>query len=123
MKGWRDPADAGGPVAGSRQPRVQASKSKGLHPNAGAERAGRQRQAREWDTHSDLRNISVPTLTIGAQFDTTDPKHMAWMAKQLPKGRYLYCPNGSHLANYDDRQTYMTGLVRFIKEVDAGTFK
>ena len=76
-----------------------------------------------WDRTADLQKITVPTLTIGAQYDTMDPKHMEWMAKQMPKGRYLYCPNGSHLANYDDQQTYMTGLVRFIKDVDAGIFK
>lgn len=92
-------------------------------PMQGPSELGASGKLASWDRTADLRNISVPTLTIGAQFDTMDPKHMAWMAKQLPKGRYLYCPNGSHLANYDDRQTYMTGLVRFIKEVDAGTFK
>jgi len=49
------------------------------------------------------------------------PKHMEWMAQQLPRGHYLYCPNGSHLAIYDDQRTYMTGLVNFIKGVDSGT--
>jgi proline iminopeptidase len=48
---------------------------------------------------------------------------MEWMSNQLPKGHYLYCANGSHLANYDDQQTYMTGLVRFIKEVDSVAIK
>jgi proline iminopeptidase len=71
-----------------------------------------------WDRSADLKNITVPTLTIGAQYDTMDPKHMEWMAKQMPKGQYLYCANGSHLAMYDDQQTYMVGLVRFIKAVD-----
>jgi proline iminopeptidase len=47
-----------------------------------------------------------------------DPAFLEAMAKQLPKGRYLYCPNGSHLAMYDDQQTYMTGLVAFLREVD-----
>lgn len=34
---------------------------------------------------------------------------------------YLYCRRGSHLAIYDDQRTYMTGLVKFIKDVDSGT--
>ncbi len=76
-----------------------------------------------WDRTADLKNITVPTLTIGAQYDTMDPKHMEWMAQQMPKGHYLYCPNGSHLANYDDQQTYMTGLVKFIKDVDSGAIR
>jgi len=76
-----------------------------------------------WDRTADLKNITVPTLTIGAQHDTMDPKHMEWMAKQMPKGRYLHCPNGSHMAIYDDQQTYVTGVVRFIKDVDGGAIK
>ena len=62
-----------------------------------------------WDRTADLKNITVPTLTVGAQHDTMDPKHMEWMAKQMPKGRYLYCPNGSHMAIYDDQQTDVDG--------------
>jgi proline iminopeptidase len=49
-----------------------------------------------------------------------DPQHMAWMSRQLPRGQHLHCPNGSHLAMYDDQQTYITGLVRFINDVDGG---
>jgi len=92
-------------------------------PMQGPSELGASGKLANWDRTADLKKITVPTLTIGAQYDTMDPKHMEWMAKQMPKGRYLYCPNGSHLANYDDQQTYMTGLVRFIKEVDAGTIK
>jgi proline iminopeptidase len=75
-----------------------------------------------WDRSGDLDNIIVPTLVIGAQHDTMDPKHMEWMAGQLPKGRYLYCANGSHLAMYDDQQVYFDGVIRFIRDVDNGAF-
>jgi proline iminopeptidase len=37
-------------------------------------------------------------------------------------GRYLYCPNGSHMAMYDDQQVYFDGLIKFIKDVDGGKF-
>lgn len=33
---------------------------------------------------------------------------------RLPRGRYLYCPEGSHLAMYDDQRTYFSGLVDFL---------
>jgi proline iminopeptidase len=52
-----------------------------------------------------------------------DPKHMEWMASEVKNGRYLHCPNGSHLGMYDDQETYFNGLIQFIKEVDAGNFK
>jgi proline iminopeptidase len=76
----------------------------------------------EWDRFADLPKIKVPTLVIGARYDTMDPAHMERMAKQLPRGRYLYCPNGSHMAMYDDQRTYMDGLTRFLKDVDSGRF-
>jgi len=75
-----------------------------------------------WDRSADLQRITVPTLVIGAAHDTMDPKHMQWMAKQMPHARYLFCPNGSHLAEYDDQQVYMSGLIGFIQDVDAGRF-
>jgi proline iminopeptidase len=49
-----------------------------------------------------------------------DPKHMEWVSRQFPKGHYLFCPNGSHLAMYDDQQVYFAGLIGFIRNVDAG---
>lgn len=65
--------------------------------------------------------IATPVLVIGAQHDTMDPEHMRWMAGQFPQGRHLHCPEGSHLALYDDQQTYFSGLVRFIEDVRSGS--
>ena len=62
----------------------------------------------------------MPTLVIGAAHDTMDPEHMRWVAGQVKNGRFLLCPQGSHMAMWDDQQAYMTGLVRFLKDVDAG---
>jgi proline iminopeptidase len=42
---------------------------------------------------------------------------MEMMAGRLPRGQYLYCPNGSHLAMYDDQQTYFDGLIRFLRDL------
>jgi hypothetical protein len=41
---------------------------------------------------------------------------------EVQSGRYLFCPNGSHCAQYDDQQICMSGLIDFIKDVDAGNF-
>ncbi len=75
---------------------------------------------KHWDFTRDLPEIKVPTLVIGAGHDTMDPKHMEWMSEQVQNGRFLLCPDGSHLSQYDDQKTYFEGLVRFIKDVDAG---
>ena len=53
----------------------------------------------------------MPTLVIGAQHDTMDPAHMEMMAGRLPAGRYLHCPDGSHMAMYDDQRAYFSGLI------------
>jgi proline iminopeptidase len=68
-----------------------------------------------WDRSADLGKITVPTLVIGARYDTMDPSHMKWMAGAVKNGRYLYSETGSHLAMYDDQVTYFTGLLSFLK--------
>ncbi len=76
----------------------------------------------QWDRRADLKRIHVPTLIIGASHDTMDPEHMAWMAGQVQNGRFHLCPNGSHLSQYDDEENFFEGLIRFIQDVDRGTF-
>ena len=70
-----------------------------------------------WDRTADLAKITIPALTIGGAYDTMDPKHMEWMAAQMPNGRYLGT-SGSHMAFYDDQETYMRGLIGFLKDVE-----
>ena len=67
-----------------------------------------------WERTAELATIDVPTLVIGARHDTMDPAYMEMMAARFPNGRYLYCPDGSHLAMYDDQKTYFAGLVEFL---------
>jgi len=66
--------------------------------------------------------VTVPTLVIGATYDTMDPKHMEWMSMQVKKGRFLLCLNGSHRSQFDDQETYLGGVIRFVKDVDAGKY-
>ena len=77
---------------------------------------------KDWDIKDRLKELSVPTLVIGAQYDTMDPKHMEWMAGEVQRGRYLYCPNGSHLSQYDDQKNYFSGVIDFINDVDGDNF-
>jgi len=73
----------------------------------------------KWDRSKDLGQIKVPTLTIGGEFDTMDPKYMEWMSKQVQHGTYLYCPNGSHCDMWDDQEHYFPGLIKFLHDVDG----
>jgi len=77
----------------------------------------------KWDIKARLPEITVPTLTIGATHDTMDPKHMEWMATQVKQGRFLLCPNGSHMSMWDDQLHFFPGLIGFLRDVDDGSFK
>ena len=70
-----------------------------------------------WSRFDDLSSIEVPALVIGARYDTMDPAHMEKMAERLPLGQYLYCPEGSHLAMYDDQRIYFSGLLDFLSSL------
>ena len=91
-------------------------------PMQGPSELGASGKLEKWDRMADLGKITVPTLMIGARYDTMDPEVMKRMAGLVKRGRYLYCPNGSHLAEYDDPKTYFAGVTRFIEDVDRGGF-
>jgi proline iminopeptidase len=71
-----------------------------------------------WDRSGDLHRITVPTLVIGARHDTMDPEWMRAMSRRLPHGQFLLCPNGSHMAMYDDQEVYFAGLIRFLHAME-----
>jgi proline iminopeptidase len=83
-------------------------------PMQGPSELGLSGTLEDWDRSGDLPGITVRTLVIGATHDTMDPAHMRWMAGQLPRGRYLHCPEGSHLAQFDDPEHYFPGLLEFL---------
>jgi len=91
-------------------------------PMQGPSELGASGKLERWDRTADLGRITVPTLVIGAAHDTMDPAHMKWMAGAVQRGRYLHCPDGSHLAIYDDQRRYMDGVIQFLRDVDAGRF-
>ena len=77
---------------------------------------------KDWDVKEQTKRNKGPYLSDWRQYDTMDPAHMEWMSKEVQHGRYLYCPNGSHLSQYDDQKTYMNGVIKFINDVDQKNF-
>lgn len=88
-------------------------------PMQGPSELGASGKLANWDRSADLRNVHVPTLTIGARHDTMDPEYMENMARVLPRGRYLNCPNGSHMAMFDDQECYFRGLIAFLNDLQG----
>lgn len=91
-------------------------------PMQGPSEMGASGKLENWDRTADLPKITVPTLAIGARYDTMEPAEMERIAKSVKHGRYLFCPNGSHMAMYDDQKTYMAGVIRFLTDVNTGQF-
>ena len=48
--------------------------------------------------------ISIIVLTV----------HMEWMSNELPNGSLLLCKKGSHMAMWDDADTYANGIIKFL---------
>ena len=89
-------------------------------PMQGPSELGASGNLEHWDRSGELGKIEVPTLVIGAKYNTMDPVYMETMSTWFPKGRYLYCPEGSHLAMYNDQRTFMDGVIGFLRELDPG---
>ncbi len=71
-----------------------------------------------WNRKADLKNIRVPTLMVGARYDTMDPKAMEEQSTLVQQGSFLFCPNGSHLCMWDDQKVFMDGVIKWIRQVD-----
>lgn len=75
-----------------------------------------------WSVWDKLPTLEVPTLMVGAKYDTMNPEEMAEMATLVQNGRSLISPNGSHLAIWDDQEFTMRGIIKFLQDVDSGDF-
>lgn len=75
---------------------------------------------KDWNRWDDLARISVPTLVIGARYDTMPADDIRRMGALIPESRVAICERGSHLAMYDDQEAYFRHLVQFILDVEAG---
>jgi proline iminopeptidase len=109
---WPDPAKRG--FAGLNK--------KIYIPMQGPSEMGASGKLANWDRIADLPKISVPTLAIGAGYDTMEPAQMEKIAADVKQGRYLFCPKGSHMSIYDDQEVYMAGVIQFLLDVDSGRF-
>jgi proline iminopeptidase len=73
---------------------------------------------KDWDRWKDLSKITVPTVVLGARYDTMDPRDILMMGRMLPNGQAYIADRGSHLAMYDDSQAYFYFLLAFLQRVE-----
>lgn len=78
---------------------------------------------RNWEFWDKLPDLKIPILVIGAMHDEMNPESLKKEGQLLPNSRTYICPDGSHMAMYDDQQNYFTHVIGFLKDVDSGSFK
>jgi proline iminopeptidase len=72
---------------------------------------------KDWERWDRLHEIKVRALTIGATHDEMDPADIRKMAALMPNATSAICPNGSHMAFWDDQDVYFRHLLDFLKTV------
>jgi len=70
----------------------------------------------QWDISKRLGEITVPTLMVGARYDTMDPNYMKWMSKQVKNGQSLYyrtcCGQTRYIQIYGDEMDKVLTVFR-----------
>lgn len=83
-------------------------------PMQGPSELGASGKLLHWDRTSDLAAIHTRTLVLGAEHDTMNPRFLEHMAGTLPHGLVHICPDGSHMAMFDDQQSYFDAVCNFV---------
>lgn len=83
-------------------------------PLQGPSELGASGKLLNWNRTADLASINTRTLVLGAEHDTMNPRYLEHMASVLPNGRAHICPNGAHMAMFDDAESYFGALCDFI---------
>ncbi len=72
---------------------------------------------KNWERWDDLHRIHVKTLVLGAEHDTMPPDDLRTMATLMPNAQAAICPEGSHLAMWDDQAVYFQHLLDFLRSL------
>ena len=73
----------------------------------------------QWDFSSQLTSVKVPTLLLGSKHDFIPIEDYEKMHSLIPKSEVYICPNGSHMAMWDDPSHYFAALRAFLKDVQS----
>ena len=72
-----------------------------------------------WDRTEDWPRSTCPPWSSARSTTPWTRPYMEMMAGRLPQGRYLHCPDGSHMAMYDDQAVYFAGLIDFLHGLEG----
>ena len=70
---------------------------------------------RYWDVTDRLRTIRVPTLVLGGRFDEVSPLVAREIHEHVRGSELTIFPNSSHLAFWEERESFMERVLRFLR--------
>lgn len=73
----------------------------------------------QWDFSSRLPDVKVPTLLLGSKHDFIPIEDYKKMHSLIPKSEVYICPNGSHMAMWDDPGHYFATLRTFLIDIQS----
>ncbi|MCI1881042.1 MAG: proline iminopeptidase-family hydrolase [Sporolactobacillus sp.] len=73
-----------------------------------------------WNVRQQLPTLTMPTLLMGAKYDSMNPKVIKKMGELVPHSRVFICPNGSHFSMWDDPNHYFPEIIKFINDIEQG---
>jgi len=77
---------------------------------------------KDWNAWNKLRDISIPTLVLGARYDSMSIEDQEEMGRRIPNSRVSICEFGSHLSMWDDPENYFTYIKNFVNDVESDQF-
>ena len=75
---------------------------------------------KDWDRWADLHRLQMPTLLLVGQHDTMAVEDIEEMGQRIPNSHVTVCPNGSHMAMWDNADIYFASLLHFVDSVETG---
>ena len=74
---------------------------------------------KNWSIRDRLKDIHIPTLLLGARYDTMNPDVIRDMVGRFPNAQAFICPNGSHLSILDDQKNYFQAINKFLNKIQG----
>ena len=71
---------------------------------------------RYWDVTDSLEAIKVPTLVLGGRYDEVSPVVARDIHRHIPGSELTIFPNSSHLPFWEERESFMERVIRFLGE-------
>ncbi len=86
-------------------------------PMQGPSEMGASGKLENWERTEEMAAVTIPTIFMAARYDTMHPEYVRKLAARMPSAQFCYCDKGSHLAMYDDQESYFSQMITGIQAI------